>query len=200
MVIRPDFHHFVKGDALVTIGGAVGVEATLSEESCRSQLMAGPGATPAPWGGSQCWRRRSRRCSIPSPLRASTPASRASYCAQSARPCLPSRHRPCSLSSASFSPCCTIQCPTPGSGSHAGRSRSPAAALRQRRAGGGRASPHSATAARRPRCVGARPRHDLPALHIANHLMFPAGEGMYDAVMKVFRHVYRNDVLQPLVV
>src|SRR5262249_5954781 len=26
-------------------------------------------------------------------------------------------------------------------------------------------------------------------LHIANHLMFPAGEGMYDAVMKVFRHV-----------
>src|SRR5215468_6975398 len=78
MVIRPDFHHFVKGDALVTIGGAVGVEATLSEESCRSQLMAGPGATPAPWGGSQCWRRRSRRCSIPSPLRASTPASRAS--------------------------------------------------------------------------------------------------------------------------
>ena len=37
-------------------------------------------------------------------------------------------------------------------------------------------------------------------LHIANHLMFPAGEGMYDAVMKVFRHVYRNDVLQPLVV
>jgi len=37
-------------------------------------------------------------------------------------------------------------------------------------------------------------------LHIANHLMFPAGEGMYDAVMKVFRHVYRNDILQPLVV
>src|SRR6516165_295832 len=37
-------------------------------------------------------------------------------------------------------------------------------------------------------------------LHIANHLMFPAGEGMYDAVMKVFRHVYGNDVLQPLVV
>ena len=78
LVIRPDFHHFVKGDALVTIGGAVGVEATLREESCRSQLMAGPGATPAPWGGSQCWRRRSRRCSTPSPLRASTPASRAS--------------------------------------------------------------------------------------------------------------------------
>jgi hypothetical protein len=38
------------------------------------------------------------------------------------------------------------------------------------------------------------------ALHIANHLMFPAGEGSYDAVMKVFRHVYRNDILQPLVV
>ena len=37
-------------------------------------------------------------------------------------------------------------------------------------------------------------------LHIANHLMFPAGEGTYDAVMKVFRHVYRNDILQPLVV
>ena len=30
--------------------------------------------------------------------------------------------------------------------------------------------------------------------------MFPAGEGTYDAVMKVFRHVYRNDILQPLVV
>jgi hypothetical protein len=38
------------------------------------------------------------------------------------------------------------------------------------------------------------------ALHIANHLMFPAGEGTYDAVMKVFRHVYRTDILQPLVV
>jgi hypothetical protein len=38
------------------------------------------------------------------------------------------------------------------------------------------------------------------ALHIANHLMFPAGQGTYDAVMKVFRHVYRNDILQPLVV
>jgi len=37
-------------------------------------------------------------------------------------------------------------------------------------------------------------------LHIANHLTFPAGEGMYNAVMKVFRHVYRNDILQPLVV
>src|SRR5262249_45874471 len=38
------------------------------------------------------------------------------------------------------------------------------------------------------------------ALHIANHLMFPAGEGTFNAVMKVFRHVYRNDFLQPLVV
>jgi hypothetical protein len=37
-------------------------------------------------------------------------------------------------------------------------------------------------------------------LHIANHLMFPAGEGTYDALMKVFRHVYRNDIVQPLVV
>jgi hypothetical protein len=37
-------------------------------------------------------------------------------------------------------------------------------------------------------------------LHIANHLMFPVGEGTYNAVMKVFRHVYRNDILQPLVV
>src|SRR5215471_7137872 len=38
------------------------------------------------------------------------------------------------------------------------------------------------------------------ALHIANHLMFPAGAETYDAVMKVFRHVYRTDILQPLVV
>jgi succinate dehydrogenase hydrophobic anchor subunit len=38
------------------------------------------------------------------------------------------------------------------------------------------------------------------ALHIANHLMFPAGPGTYDAVMKVFRHVYRTDILQPLLV
>ena len=38
------------------------------------------------------------------------------------------------------------------------------------------------------------------ALHLTNHLMFPAGEGTYDAVMKVFRHVYRNNILQPLVV
>jgi succinate dehydrogenase hydrophobic anchor subunit len=38
------------------------------------------------------------------------------------------------------------------------------------------------------------------ALHIANHLMFPAGPGTYDAVMKMFRHVYRTDILQPLLV
>jgi hypothetical protein len=38
------------------------------------------------------------------------------------------------------------------------------------------------------------------ALHIANHLMFPAGAETYDAVMKVFRHVYRTDILQSLVV
>ncbi len=38
------------------------------------------------------------------------------------------------------------------------------------------------------------------ALHIANHLVFPAGEGTFNAVMKLFRHVYRNDILQPLVV
>jgi hypothetical protein len=38
------------------------------------------------------------------------------------------------------------------------------------------------------------------ALHIANHLMFPAGAETYDAVMKVFRHVYRTEILQPLVV
>jgi len=38
------------------------------------------------------------------------------------------------------------------------------------------------------------------ALHIANHLMFPAGAGTYDGVMKVFRRVYRTDILQPVVV
>jgi hypothetical protein len=38
------------------------------------------------------------------------------------------------------------------------------------------------------------------ALHIANHLTFPAGKGTYDVVMKAFRHVYRNDIVQPLVV
>jgi hypothetical protein len=38
------------------------------------------------------------------------------------------------------------------------------------------------------------------ALHIANHLMFPAGPGTYEAVMKLFRHVYRGAILQPLLV
>jgi hypothetical protein len=38
------------------------------------------------------------------------------------------------------------------------------------------------------------------ALHIANHLVFPAGAETYDAVMKIFRHVYRTEILQPLVV
>jgi len=38
------------------------------------------------------------------------------------------------------------------------------------------------------------------ALHIANHLTFPAGAETYDAVMKMFRHVYRTEILQPLVV
>src|SRR5262249_49339296 len=37
-------------------------------------------------------------------------------------------------------------------------------------------------------------------LPIVNHLMFPPGEGTYHALMKVFRHVYRNDIVQPLVV
>ena len=38
------------------------------------------------------------------------------------------------------------------------------------------------------------------AFHIANHLMFPAGKGVFETVMKAFRHVYRTDILQPLVV
>jgi len=38
------------------------------------------------------------------------------------------------------------------------------------------------------------------ALHIANHLMFPAGAETYDAVMKVFRHDYRHEIVQPLLV
>jgi hypothetical protein len=37
-------------------------------------------------------------------------------------------------------------------------------------------------------------------LHIANHLVFPAGPGTYEAVMKLFRHVYRAEILQPLIV
>jgi len=53
-----------------------------------------------------------------------------------------------------------------------------------------------------------RVAHGVPALalvmiflvlHISNHLMFPAGSATYDAVMKVFRHVYRTEILQPLV-
>src|SRR5262249_57884914 len=40
----------------------------------------------------------------------------------------------------------------------------------------------------------------FPALRIPNHLRFPAGAESYDAVMKVFRHVYRSYILQPLVV
>jgi hypothetical protein len=38
------------------------------------------------------------------------------------------------------------------------------------------------------------------ALHIANHLAFVAGPETYDAVMKVLRHVYRTNVLQPVLV
>lgn len=38
------------------------------------------------------------------------------------------------------------------------------------------------------------------ALHIANHLMFPAGPETYNAVMKAFRHIYRTDILQPILV
>jgi hypothetical protein len=37
-------------------------------------------------------------------------------------------------------------------------------------------------------------------LHIANHVMFPAGQETYEAVAKVFRHVYRTGILEPLVV
>jgi hypothetical protein len=38
------------------------------------------------------------------------------------------------------------------------------------------------------------------ALHITNHLTFPAGPRTYEAVMKLFRHIYRGQVLQPLLV
>jgi hypothetical protein len=38
------------------------------------------------------------------------------------------------------------------------------------------------------------------ALHIINHLTFLLGPVTYDAVMKAFRHVYRTDLLQPLLV
>jgi hypothetical protein len=38
------------------------------------------------------------------------------------------------------------------------------------------------------------------ALHLTNHLMFPTGPATYEAVQKVFRHVYRSNILQPLLV
>ena len=38
------------------------------------------------------------------------------------------------------------------------------------------------------------------ALHLANHLLFPAGEATYDAVMRIFRDVYRTEIVQPLLV
>jgi hypothetical protein len=38
------------------------------------------------------------------------------------------------------------------------------------------------------------------ALHIANHLTGLVGPSTYDAVMKIFRHVYRTELLQPLLV
>jgi hypothetical protein len=38
------------------------------------------------------------------------------------------------------------------------------------------------------------------ALHISNHLTGLVGPNTYDAVMKIFRHVYRTEVLQPLLV
>jgi len=38
------------------------------------------------------------------------------------------------------------------------------------------------------------------ALHISNHLTGLVGPSTYDAVMKIFRHVYRTEILQPLLV
>ena len=38
------------------------------------------------------------------------------------------------------------------------------------------------------------------ALHLTNHLMFPTGPTTYEAVQKVFRHVYRSNILQPVLV
>ena len=38
------------------------------------------------------------------------------------------------------------------------------------------------------------------AFHITNHLTFLVGPSIYDAVMKIFRHVYRTEVLQPVLV
>src|SRR5262249_13513036 len=75
-----------------------------------------------------------------------------------------------------------------------------AAAVRQRRAGESRGAPRAGAVARRPGVSALALVMIFLALHIANHLMFPAGAETYDAVMKVFRHVYRTDILQPLVV
>lgn len=38
------------------------------------------------------------------------------------------------------------------------------------------------------------------ALHISNHLTFLLGPTTYNAVMKIFRHVYRTEVMQPVLV
>jgi hypothetical protein len=38
------------------------------------------------------------------------------------------------------------------------------------------------------------------ALHLTNHLMFPTGPATYEAVQKIFRLVYRNNILQLLLV
>jgi succinate dehydrogenase/fumarate reductase cytochrome b subunit len=67
----------------------------------------------------------------------------------------------------------------------------------------------SAKVAARPVPPALRVAHGVSALalvlaflvlHITNHLMFTAGAGTYDAVMKVFRHVYRTGIIQPLLV
>src|ERR1700719_826540 len=56
----------------------------------------------------------------------------------------------------------------------------------------------------RPDCVS--PTESLAivaiflALHITNHLTGLVGPTTYDAVMKVFRHVYRTELLQPVLV
>jgi hypothetical protein len=38
------------------------------------------------------------------------------------------------------------------------------------------------------------------ALHMGNHVTFLAGPVAYDGVMKLFRHVYRTEVVQPILV
>ena len=38
------------------------------------------------------------------------------------------------------------------------------------------------------------------SLHLTNHLFFLAGPETYNAVQKLLRHVYRNDVVQPILV